>query len=235
MTASPAGNPARLSPPLAGLFPDGVVAAELRTAVDVSLLLPEEHEYVARSAERRVRDFAGGRLCARRALAELDIHDFPLRAAEDRRALWPDGVVGSITHTREFCAAVVARQGSLRSLGIDAEVRDRVTAPMRGMICTEAEQVWIGTLPEAAQNLVSALAFSCKEAFYKCQYELSRQWLDFKDVSLVPEQTDLRDGLYTLRLHKPVAALASIGPLFSGRFIIEGPLIISAMAFKAGT
>lgn len=233
MPAPPADNPARLSPLLDALFLGGVVTAELRTTADVSLLYPEEREHVARSAERRVRDFAGGRLCARRVLGELDIHHFPLRSGEDRCALWPDAIVGSITHTKDFCAAVAAPRRLLQGIGIDAEVIKRVTPPMRSMICTDAERQWIATMEPDEQALVSALAFSCKEAFYKCQYTLSRQWLDFKDVCIVPEHTDLAAGRYTLQLIKHVEAVAAIGPLLEGRFVVDGPLIISSMAFLA--
>ncbi len=233
MSAPKAGNPAKLSSSLASLFPAGVVAAELRGSADVSLLHPEEREHVARSAERRVRDFAGGRLCARRALGELGIHGFALHSGEDRCARWPDGVIGSITHTKDFCAAVVVPRRRQQSVGIDAEVIERVTAPMRSMICTDAERDWIATLPAPEQALVTALTFSCKEAFYKCQYTLSHQWLDFKDVCLVPEQTDLAAGRYTLQLIESVEALKPVGSRFEGRFLVDGPLILSAMAFPA--
>ena len=104
---------------------------------------------------------------------------------------------------------------------------------MRGMICTDAEREWIDTLDEAGQALVTALAFSGKEAFYKCQYTLSRQWLDFKDVCILPEKSDLQSGRFVLQVIKHVEALAPVGSVLEGRFVVDGPLIVTAMSFAA--
>ena len=78
-------NPARLSPVLQALFPDGVVAAELREPGRVELLLPEEAGSLGRSVPQRQQEFAAGRLCARRALEPLGITGFALLPAPDRR------------------------------------------------------------------------------------------------------------------------------------------------------
>jgi 4'-phosphopantetheinyl transferase EntD len=62
-----------------------------------SPLYPEEAVHVERAVEKRRRDFALGRACARRALAVLD--DRPPTAilvGEERAPVWPEGIVGSI-------------------------------------------------------------------------------------------------------------------------------------------
>ena len=41
--------------------------------------------------------------------------------AEDRAPIWPDRVVGSITHTGDFAAAAVAWAADIAGLGIDSE------------------------------------------------------------------------------------------------------------------
>src|SRR5271170_2846494 len=101
-------NPANLSTKLGNLFPPGAVVADLREPGDPELLLPVEATYLGRAVPKRVQEFTAGRLCARRALAEFGIVDFPIKVADDRRPIWPDSMVGSITHTAGFCAAVVA-------------------------------------------------------------------------------------------------------------------------------
>src|SRR5208282_5779110 len=87
-----------------GLLPPGIVVVEMHSAGDTAALLPEEAAYLGRSVPKRAQEFAAGRVCARRALAELGVVDFPLRVGEDREPLWPEGTVGSITHTTGFCA-----------------------------------------------------------------------------------------------------------------------------------
>jgi len=110
-----AKNPADLSPTLSRLFLPGVVAADLRGPGDVKLLMPEEARYLGRAVPKRVREFAAGRLCARRALAEFGIVDFAVEVADDRQPVWPASMVGSITHTAGFCAAVAAERNRIEN------------------------------------------------------------------------------------------------------------------------
>jgi 4'-phosphopantetheinyl transferase EntD len=119
-------------------------------------------------------------------LAELGIHDFSLLAGEKRQPLWPDGIVGSITHTTGFAAAVLARRGPIEALGIDCEIIDSVGADLWERICTPAEQARLAQLPEAQARQLAALIFAAKEAFYKCQFPVSREWVGFEDVMIEP-------------------------------------------------
>ena len=142
-------NPAVLSVSLGSLFPAGAVVAELRTPGNPDLLLPTEAAHLGRAVPTRVQEFAAGRLCARRALAELGIVDFPLRAADDRQPIWPGAVVGSITHTSGFCAAVIAERARIVALGLDTEVVGDVNVEIWPSICTSAEIAWVGSQPAA--------------------------------------------------------------------------------------
>jgi 4'-phosphopantetheinyl transferase EntD len=221
-------NPALDSPLLASLFPAGVAAAELRVPGEPGLLLPEEAQHVARATSKRVGDFAAGRLCARRALAHIGMPDAPLPVAEDRQPLWPAGIIGSITHTAGYGGAVVARRGALRALGIDAENVGRVGAHLWPKICTEEELAWLADLPAAAQARAGALVFSAKEAFYKCQYVLSRQWLGFHDVSLERPVPEADAGRFAVRLHRAVQALP--GARLEGCFRFQDGLVVTGMS-----
>ncbi len=129
-------NPAVLSVPVGSLFPACAVAAELREPGDPALLLPEEAAFLGRAVPKRVREFAAGRLCARRALAEFGISDFPLRVADDRQAVWPSSMIGSITHTAGLCAAVVAERARIAALGLDTRGgRSRESGDLAADLC----------------------------------------------------------------------------------------------------
>ena len=136
-------NPASSCASLAALFPDGVVAAELRGQAGgellTQLLTEEERRGVQPCHESRLRDFTAGRLCARRALQQLGIHGFSLLAAADRQPLWPPQIVGSITHTEGYSAAVVARAAVVCALGVDSTVIGAVGCELWPKICTAAE------------------------------------------------------------------------------------------------
>jgi 4'-phosphopantetheinyl transferase EntD len=197
-------------------------------------LFPEEAPMVARAIDRRRREVAAGRACARRALELLGSKAVALPADPHRVPRWPAGVVGSITHTHAFCAAAVAWQRDLRSLGLDAE---RAIRPPRDdvmrLIATSTEAAWLATLPEPERGVASALVFSAKEALYKCQFPLTREMLEFHDVELAVDQTAGFPGpTGEVRAHFRAGTAAHDLPPLAARYALAGDLVVTA-AFLA--
>ena len=180
------------------LFPPGVAAAELRLPGDAALLDPVEARVVAGAVPKRVGEFAAGRLCARSALARFGIEGFALRAGGDRQPLWPEGFVGSITHTVGFCAAVVGPATRFAALGLDTEKADSLSPELWRRICLASEIDWIESLPQAAQVSAATLVFSAKEALYKCQYPYTGERLSFHDVEVKPRDWSAGCGDFTI-------------------------------------
>lgn len=166
------------------LFPEGVITAELRGAAAPSRLLLAEQQCINGVAPKRANEFAAGRLCARFALAQFGIEAFPLLSGADRQPRWPDGVVGCITHTADFCGVVVGERGRFLALGVDTEVVAAVGTNILHQICIAEEVAWLEQLAPEDRSRALSLLFSAKEAFYKCQYPLTGEWLDFADVSI---------------------------------------------------
>jgi 4'-phosphopantetheinyl transferase EntD len=222
-----------LSAALSSLLPHGAVAAELRSPGDPGLLLPEEAQHLARAVPQRAQEFAAGRLCARRLLAEFGILDFPVKAAEDRQPLWPESLVGSITHTTGFCAAVVAERSHLRAIGIDCEVVGSVKARVWRSICLPQEVLWLHSLPDSEQAAAATLIFCAKEAFYKCQYPLVRERLNFHDANVEVLDWGLSGG--TLRIHASRRlALADHAALpLQGRYLFHEHFVTAVIALPA--
>jgi 4'-phosphopantetheinyl transferase EntD len=169
---------------LGRLFPAAVRVIERRIPGDPADLLPSEAHYVVRAHIKRVQEFAAGRACARAALAEFGVRDFALRAADDRQPVWPDGFVGSITHTTGLCAAAVAARSQILAIGLDCEIVGAPTPELWPTICRGEELAWVATLPPEERSAAVTLLFSAKEAFYKCQYPLVTEWLDFHDLRI---------------------------------------------------
>jgi 4'-phosphopantetheinyl transferase EntD len=188
--AQSASSLARLAPQVAALFPSGTVAAELLGAGDPAFLSAQEMQLTPRFAPKRIREFAAGRLCARLALGELGIQGWSMLPAEDRQPVWPPAIAGSITHTDGYCTAVVARSRDVASLGVDSEVAQAVRQELWPRICVAAELAWLEHRPPEQRTACAALIFAAKEAFYKCQYPVTREWLDFTAVRIeVPDPT----------------------------------------------
>jgi 4'-phosphopantetheinyl transferase EntD len=135
-------------------------------------LHPDEECFVARAVEKRRRTFAFGRACARRALGE----DVAILVGEGGAPVWPPGVFGSITHTDDDAAAVIATV----PIGIDLESRAEVArVDLRGMVALPSEHEYD-----------PALLFSAKESVYKCLY--AGEFLEFHDVELAFDHATFR-------------------------------------------
>jgi 4'-phosphopantetheinyl transferase EntD len=228
-------NPATLSTRLGSLFPPGAVAADLREAGDPALLLPAEAMHVARAVPKRVHEFAAGRLCARRALAEFGIVDVAVKVADDRQPVWPDSFIGSITHTAGFAAAVVAERRSAVGLGLDSEVVGDVDTKLWPSICVSMETAWMASLPASEQAAAVTLIFSAKEAFYKCQYALVRERLNFHDVRVEVAAWGVSSGVYQIHPIRHIALRTRTALPLEGRFLFHDELVTTGFALATGT
>ncbi len=226
-------NLASVSTRLGSLFPPGAVAADLREPGDPELLLPAEAMYVGRAVPKRVQEFTAGRLCARRALAELGIMGFPLKVADDRQPVWPDLVVGSIAHTAGYCAAVVAERRRVGALGLDSEVAGAVKRETWTTICAPVEIAWLESLPPSDRSDAATLIFSAKEAFYKCQYPLVRERLHFYDVSVEPVAWGASRGAFRIHAMRRIAfADHSVLPM-QGQYLFHEEFVTTGIGLAA--
>jgi 4'-phosphopantetheinyl transferase EntD len=223
-------NPAVLSSILGSLFPPGALAAELRTPGDPALLLPSEAQFLGRAVLKRAQEFAAGRLCARLLFGHFDMADCPLPVAADRQPLWPKPLVGSITHTSGFCAAVVAENTRIAALGMDCEVIERVKEGLWPHIFMASEARWLRSLPDSQQAAAATLVFSAKEAFYKCQYPLVGERLTFHDASVEVCDWGSRRGSFRIQASRRID-FASHAPMpLQGQYLFHDNFITTGVA-----
>jgi 4'-phosphopantetheinyl transferase EntD len=223
----------QLSTDLAALFPPGVVVAATSAPGERGALLPDEAAGLSVGAvAKRVHEFAAGRLCARRALAEFGIVDFPVRVGAKREPLWPDGYVGSITHTDGLYAAVVGERGRFFGLGLDVEQTGRVSASLQARICVAGEIDWLAGLHSAEASVAATLIFAAKEAFYKAQFPVVREWLYFEDAAIELPDWPAPTGSWLLRPQRAMAIdRVSEFPL-RGAYRLAGGFVIAGVAIE---
>lgn len=165
------------------MMPSDVVA-HVWTDTHVPALAGVEASGVERAVPSRRDEFARGRGCARRVLAALGHADTPVPVGPDRAPVWPEGVVGSITHTDGFVAAAGADARAVAALGVDVEHIRPLEADVTALVLT----------PEDAKRRDrpewDVLAFSAKESVHKSVHPATGVWLDFLDVSIVPVDED---------------------------------------------
>jgi 4'-phosphopantetheinyl transferase EntD len=208
------------------LLPAGVAVAEATEREWSAELLPEEAAQVTRAVDRRRREFAAGRACARLALGRLGFAPRPLLSGPDRAPVWPSGAVGSITHCAGYCAAAVARSADASALGIDAEVNKPLPAGVAELVCTEVELAWTAAADHGATPW-QVLIFSAKESIYKAWQPLTRAWLGYLDAEL---SIDPERGCFEARLLVPAhSALGEGFEGFRGRFVITATHVLTAV------
>jgi 4'-phosphopantetheinyl transferase EntD len=215
---------------MASLLPAGVVTAAAYEPEWETSLLEAEEPFVAGATDRRRREFAAGRNCARRALAHLGVLDFPILAGEAREPLWPVGITGSITHGAGYCAAALAPIARVRSLGIDVAPNVPLPGEVHDLTCTPGE---LGRMTALAELDVPMLLFSAKESVYKAWYQIVGTWLDYLEVDV---ELDLRKGAFSARVLSPAAAgREGLPSSLAGRFTAAPRHIFTAVSVSAPT
>ncbi|MEY5039221.1 MAG: hypothetical protein RL472_2327 [Pseudomonadota bacterium] len=141
---------------------------------------------------KRRSEFLAGRACAALALRQAgQAEDVP---RQGRAPVWPTGVAGSITHSRDRAIAAVSTHYG--ALGLDCEA---LVAPDRALQLAAAifSEVESRHRPEALPFAsFFTLVFSAKEALYKALSARLSRIPDFREVTL----TGLRPGEMTLVL-----------------------------------
>jgi 4'-phosphopantetheinyl transferase EntD len=151
----------------AHILPPGIWASEMEDQGQAVRLHPAEEALVAGAGEKRRRDFALGRACARAALAQAGIADAVIARDADGKPVWPEGFVGSITHTHGYAAALAARAADFAALGVDAERVGSVTPELMPRLFDAAERDWLESLGAVRRPAMAAVLFSAKEACFK--------------------------------------------------------------------
>ena len=171
-----------LTKALLELAPPGVACA-LWSDGEPPPLLPVELSAAAHMGEKRRREFAAGRHCARKALACLGEGPIALPVGAGRAPVWPPGFTGSISHTDDIAIAAVARRSELRSLGIDLESADPLEPDLLELVCRQEERAAL-TASNMDAELSAKLIFSAKESVYKCLWPLTGIFLEFHDIGI---------------------------------------------------
>jgi 4'-phosphopantetheinyl transferase EntD len=191
-------------------------------------LFPEEEALLGRAVAKRRAEFTTARLCAREALSGLDLPPVPVLRGPNREPLWPDGVVGSITHCTGYRACAVAHVSDFLTIGIDAEPNAPTPDGVLGAVALPAEVERHEALTAAHPGVSwDRLLFSAKESTYKAWYPVARRWLGFEDADIVLRP----DGTFTSRvlIEPPVAGGAPLD-VFHGRWLSRDGLLLTTVA-----
>lgn len=183
------------------------------------LALPGEEIFIQKAVLKRQREFRAGRNTARHCFNDLleskilsknkrFLLERPIGVGESREPIWPESVVGSISHAQfechdshsaqEFCAVVVASQKRIRSIGIDVERVEHLAPDSLDLIVTPNE--WRRSKEHCWPRYWPKYLFAVKESFYKCLYPLTGLYLDFLEAEFHLSAIKENPGLYEAHL-----------------------------------
>lgn len=168
----------------------------------------------------RKADYLAGRYCARRALMALGARVTDVGVSMGRVPCWPEGFIGSISHSAGRAIALATNDVRIRHLGVDTERHQpEVMREIATMLASHAEAQYIARLP-LAREWVLTLLFSAKESLFKALYPALRRDFDFMAAELT--ELDPSGRRFTLRLTVTLSARLKTGDCFEGYFSEDG-------------
>lgn len=174
-------------------------------------------ESITKAVIKRRAEFLAGRYAARRCFEKLGAmskkyehfsfdSDFDLQIGAHRSPLWPQGFIGSISHTNSSACALVTSTDYYHGVGIDIEnwLPRSSYEQIGSLILAGNDESLIQSNASnssqiSVQNLFT-LIFSAKESLFKALYPLVGCYFDFKDAEIT--EFDYKQKFLRLRLLK---------------------------------
>ncbi len=154
-----------------------LASLQLDQFMEEGLELPLTLRY---AVKKRQIEFLCGRLCAKLCMENLGYSQpQAIPIGEDRAPAWPQGLIGSISHTDRLATAVVGQAKNMECLGIDVEriIAEATAQMIKHICCDEDELEEVAESQKMTREEALTLIFSSKESLYKAVYpKLQRFW-----------------------------------------------------------
>lgn len=228
------------------LFPSDVETVTFdETGLDddsaLQALYPVEVEQIGAAVESRRVEFAAARACARQAMDRLGLAPGPIIRGGRGMPVWPEGVVGTLTHTEGLRGAALARSSAVRSLGLDVESHGPLPDGVLDAISLPEEVAWVRAARADVKSVHwDRVLFTAKEATYKAWFPLTRRWLGFADAHITVVTTRVDGDTATGSLRSQILIdprTVDGGPdlvELHGRWAVRDGYVASAIVLRPG-
>ncbi|WP_339859954.1 4'-phosphopantetheinyl transferase family protein [Pseudohongiella acticola] len=197
---------------------------------DLGLVLPAS---LHKAVQKRKAEFIAGRYCAREALMQLGNNPAnTVGIGANREPIWPQGLVGSITHTHDYAAAVVAYHDAVRAVGIDSEtwIGRASAANVRQQVLTSHERNAGCQQSFESSSHYLTLVFSAKESLFKCLFPLVNRFFDFHAAIITPDVPGShKNGAFEFELTEDLGAGFHRGYRGRGRYTFSTSCVHTAI------
>jgi enterobactin synthetase component D len=143
------------------------------------------------AVRKRQAEYFFGRAAARIAMEDDTPPFTSVRTGPMREPIWPESIVGSISHYKDLAVAVVMPGTRCEGIGIDAEAILSAEA-VKAVTRIALDQVEVGPLRESGMDpdMAFTLAFSAKESFFKGAFAEVGRFFDFGAVRILAIDCD---------------------------------------------
>jgi 4'-phosphopantetheinyl transferase EntD len=174
---------------------------------------------ISRSTVKRQAEYFHGRLAARNALARFGHEQAQIGIGASREPVWPEGILGSITHNVQYAAAAVAERSTCTGIGIDVEtVITPTTLPtLLNTVVSSGEYDFLVNLnSQLPLEFLLTVAFSAKESFFKASFPTVGRYFGFDAVRLKTFDTDRQE--VELYVQEHLSNEIPAGSAWTGRY-----------------
>jgi len=185
-----------------------------------------------RAVLKRQVEFLAGRVCAQRAAEALTgRRPAAIPPQPDRAPAWPPGMVGSITHTSGYAAALVASATDYQGIGLDCEVLlSRQQLALRRHICVAGElEALQAAHPDWAPEQLLTLIFSAKESLFKCLYRKVQAFFGFPAARVLRLQP--AQHTFVIQLEYDLTPELRQQAQWTGQFACQNNLLLTALLY----
>lgn len=213
------------------LLPKDLICEELIVTDYSAYFIPEdiifraEYEIIKSSQKKRINEFIAGRLCCRKALEKLNYFNFPVLQDKSGLPIFPESVVGSISHTSSECIVILGETKNYIGIGTDVEKLNRLKPSHLDVFCTSEELSTLKLFSSKQRLHFGTLIFSAKESFYKLMFSLNKTKLNFKDMTC----TITGNHEFSIRLLKELNNQYRFSSVYNGIYHLDNDLVYTAI------
>lgn len=181
----------------------------------------QEPHHISQAVTKRRAEFLAGRITAMVALESLNARDLSVAIGMQRNPIWPEGYVGSISHTSKRAIAVVSPSHAATLVGIDYEeiIPINVATKLAPQILTSDElQLYYQLSMGFAQFFT--IVFSAKESLFKAIYPKVEMYINFSEAKVTKICTVKKT--FTIELCSTLLSdELEIGQAFQGYLLLD--------------
>ena len=147
----------------------------------ISSLAPSESNSLYKYSHRQLIEFSTGRYLAKEVCKEIGVVAPEVLKHKDGYAIWPRGVVGSISHTNidniPHTLVAAANEQHFVSIGVDVEYAAKSFASDIIFWLNKSELAWLNQFTEPSKSNFTTCLWASKEAIAKSIF-CPKGWLE---------------------------------------------------------